>query len=94
MTKSKEYKECVKVYNKIWKIDISPETSFYDSTVYHQDACEEVINEAWHYEMECEGDCTKDIEDCLDTLKRILKYMQSAEKTSKLLLETQSLAIV
>ena len=94
MAQSKEYKECVRVYNRIFKIDISPETSFYDSTVYHQDACHEIIDEAWHYEMEFEGDGTEYIKDSLDTLKRILKYMQSAQKTSKLLLETKSLAIV
>jgi len=94
MAQSKEYKECIKVYNKIGKIDISPEMKFYDHSIYHHDASENEINDAWYYEFEKEGDNAEYINECLGTLKDILKYMQSAKKLEVLTFKTQQLAIV
>ena len=94
MAQSKEYKECVRVYNRINNIDISPDMSFYDSSYYHQRASEETINDAWYYEMEKEGDNTKDIIECTETLNEVLAYLKSAEKLEALTLKTQLLAIV
>jgi hypothetical protein len=94
MAQSKEYKECVKVYNRIGNISISPEINLFDTALYHHRASEETMNDAWYYEMEKEGDNTKDIIECTDTLKEILAFLKSAEKLEALTFKTQSLAIV
>lgn len=94
MAQSKEYKECVRVYNRISNIDISPDISLYDSALYHHRASEETMNDAWYYEMEKEGNNTQDIIDCTDTLKEVLAFLKSAKKLEELTFKTNLLAIV
>jgi hypothetical protein len=94
MAQSKEYKECIKVYKKIGKIDISPEMNIFDMALYHHRASEETMNDAWYYEMEKEGDNTQDIIECTETLGEVLTFLKSAKKLEALTLKTQLLAIV
>lgn len=94
MALSKEYKECVRVYNRIGNISVSPEVNIFDTVLYHHRASEETMNDAWYYEMEKEGDNTQDIIECTEVLREVLTFLKSAKKLEALTLKTQLLAIV
>lgn len=82
----KTFEQILVIARKGLKVDIDPDSKFYDSSVYHKSALYEFLQDAEH---EIENKEDKDLEDSIKNIKQTVKYLKGVEKIEELINELE-----